>query len=592
MKRFNVVRKVRNLYLFSLLFILAIIGGFFYLFFILNSDIFGITNLLDNSPSPFSFLPALACSFPISLFILFAIWMGLLWLALQRACLIFEDVTLRQEANSRLSFLFFQRGFKPFSIDYDQIKIIRNGRMRGSLQILDREGRAVDLIPSLFGNNYGEEILLELQKHVTKEQFESGMEIPSVLKKWQARSKKFAMVQFIFLALYLATLSVDSLFSTRSWFISTWKVEVPMLGFGYNPVRAYSPDTQSTFWIVNRMSFGYRSYHFPDKSKQFWDLPTKLVGQSYPQLASGDKNGNPIIWMESGVFHYNHGTWETIPYADGLKLGDWNSRGIVSGEYAWAIEKDSLLLLKIDALTGNWSQVPLPPSAIQQNLSPQSIRRAANGETLILMQNGTSARVYRFIDEQWQAQEYLVILPDEQSRVWDYFLGVDGTLWTLIESQDKAFVEKMSTGGQFQVTKLPQSQLDDEFISYRQLIVDSNERLWVSGDYPYFMAVLLPTWQGEAREIEFYTEKNSNFQGYKSSFLSPDGKIFTFNQMITSIDTRLETLPSPLPDWFANINWGLVRAALSLLQVILSIGLLIVILMWAYPQRTKQPKNH
>jgi hypothetical protein len=57
--------------------------------------------------------------------------------------------------------------------------------------------------------------------------------------------------------------------------------------------------------------------------------------------------------------------------------------------------------------------------------------------------------------------------------------------------------------------------------------------------------------------------------------MTPDGKIWGFDQRITSMDTNQKELPTPLPDWFGNIDWNLVRLAILPFQFITSIYLII-----------------
>lgn len=590
MKSFEVVRKAKNLYLFSLLVILAIAGGFAYLFIVLNSDVLDITNLPENSPSPFSFILTLACSFPFFLFILFAIWMGLLWIALQRIRLVFDTATLRQEANNRLSFLFFQRGFRSFSIGYDQIKIIRNGRMRGSLEIFDYENKAVDLIPSLFGNNFGEEILLELQKHVTSEKFESGMDTPDVLKKWQTARRKKAIIPIVFLMLYLATFSADSLFSSRSWLMAPWKTEIPLPLF--ESPWTYSLVSQNETWFISNKISSFRAYHYSSgKQVDAWTL--KQTTGKYPDFVSTDNNGNPIIWYEDSVLRYNK-TWETVKYNNDLDVSGWYSSGFVRDTQGWAIrkngEKDQLV--QIDGLTGEWVVVPLPDSAVQQGLYPQQMFQTIAGDYLVLTKNDVIARIYLFSAGTWSPLEFAVNTP-EIDLLNSFFLDSENSLWVLFMSQDHWFVEKISVSGETLLTQLPPPIGEPHMERYMNLIVDTHGRIWVAGGYPYFISAFNPVWKGEASEIKKYTEKNSNYQGgsLQPPVMTSDGKLWSFDDRIVTMDTNLETLPAPLPDWFANLDWNIIRMVLIFIHMAFSIIIFISTIRWKYPKREKSSRR-
>ncbi|MEW5939047.1 MAG: hypothetical protein AB1750_05255, partial [Chloroflexota bacterium] len=67
----------------------------------------------------------------------------------------------------------------------------------------------------------------------------------------------------------------------------------------------------------------------------------------------------------------------------------------------------------------------------------------------------------------------------------------------------------------------------------------------------------------------------------------PDGRIWTFDRKITSMDTSLENLPSPLPDWFANLDWNIIRLGIAFAQIIFSIYLAIQTVLWQRPKKTK-----
>lgn len=588
MKRFDVIRKVKYVYLFLPLVMLAMAGGLAYLFFMLYSGL-GITSLLGNSPSPIPIVLGLACFFPIFLFILFAIWMGLLWLALQRTCLVFEDTTLRQESSSHLSFLFFQRGFKPFSVDYDQIKEIRNGRMRGSLQILDHEGKAVDLIPSLFGNNYGEDILLELQKHVTSEQFESGMDIPTVLKKWQAESRKKIIIPLVFLILYLATFSLDPQFSSRLWLKVPWKTELHLPLF--ESPWTYTLISQDETWLISNKISSFSAYHYSSgKVVDTWDFKTP-AGQ-YPDFVSTDNKGNPIIWYEDSVLHYDK-TWKTLKYKNDLNVSGWYSSGLVRGTQGWAIRKigEKNQFIRIDGLTGEWTVLPLPNSAVQQNLYPQRMLQTTAGDYLVLMNNNDIARIYLFSAGTWKPLEFSVNVP-EINQLNSFFLDSKNSLWVLFSSEGYWFVEKIPLSGETLLTQLPSPIGEPHMERYMNLFVDTHGRIWVTGGYPYFISVFNPVWKGEASEIIKYKEKNSNYQGggLQPPVMTSDGKLWTFDQRIVTMDTNIETLPAPLPDWFAKLDWNIIRLVLITSQMAFSVIIYISTIRWIYPKRSKISK--
>ncbi len=537
---------------------------------------FGMFEILKSISSAFgeadtlSPLPLLACSLPFLLFLLMTVWMGIYLAAARKACLRFEEKTLVFESINRFKFLLYG-GRKPFVLPYDQIKIVKFNGFAGKIEMVDYMGKKYFIFPLSFAKKHGEEVLIELHNHLPPETFAAGMEISDILKRWSKLSKIRTVFTISFVVVYLATLFFDPMFSSHSWLTSAWKVELRPLG--YESVWTYSTDSQDGFWILSWKSDYYRVYRYSDKLENEWKLPETLPGKDYPQSVSGDKNGIPIIWMESHVLHYENDSWKAIPYDDSLDVRDWEYNGLVSGEWGWAIDvkkgQDNRLL-KINALTGKWSVVPLPETALRQKLSPRSIQRAVNGDFLVLMQSDTDNRVYVLSDDEWTPKEYPVILL-ENSRVWNYFLDGNTSLWVLLETQNKFVVEKVDLNDDLQVTQLPSPKETDEWKRYDCLMVDSAGRLWINGSYPEFMAVFTPVWQGEAKEIERYTEKNSNYQGGISTrpVMLPDGQIWSFGRNITTMDTNQTTLSSPLPAWYVSWDWNLIRLFIILLSFVL-----------------------
>lgn len=349
-----------------------------------------------------------------------------------------------------------------------------------------------------------------------------------------------------------------TLFLEPSWLANIWQMEVhPLL---YESVSGYSMDSHGNFWIVSRKSRGdYRVYHFSGTVDREWKLPGDLLEDQYLRLVSGDEMGSPIVWLNNGVYHYDQKNWVKIPYADALDLGgwDWDERGTVLMEQGWAIREAEQggSLLKINALTGEWSVLPLPEEAMQEGLLPLSMRQVANGDLLVLMENDNSSRakVYRLSEDQWQPRAYPIPV-STRIDISDYFLDDRGVFWVLSRTEEQFFIEKIDTAGRPHMTRVPVSDEAGNQRLYRFLCIDSSERLWISDTD--VMSVFTPVWDGNAAEIVYYTEENSNYQDSISVFpaMLPDGRVWSFGRLVTSMDTNQADLPVPLPVWF--VSWG------------------------------------
>jgi len=536
----------------------------------INSLAIEIGDIFDTSPtiSQITIIIWALCSIPILLFGLLLAWSFAYLIAVFKARLVFDNHTMTFEFSPHLP-SYRNRGLKPFSIQYDQIQRINGFGEAGALELFDLQGKIYRLAPILFGKNYGENILTELGSHLPSELLGAVRDHLEIQKTWAKKQKIATIPLMICLIALLITFFFDPRFSSRPW-ISAWQTENnPGL---YEPVWGYASDPQGKFWLIGWGASHYRIYRYPDELNREWDLPDSILGENYPQVASQDATGNPIVWTAKSIYHFTDGNWKALPYQDNLEFIDWERNGWVIGMYGWAVETKNSRFLKIDGLTGEWSVIPLPESAAQLKISPASLRQAVNGNILVLMRNDTLDRIYLFKDEKWQVQEYSIILPDG-GTVWDYFLDDKGGLWTLINTRDSSIVEKISPAGDLQLTSLSWSTNTDNWNGYKRIFIDANERIWVTGSYPPFITVFQPTWKGNAVELVKYTTGNSNYQesGSTDPTMTPDGKIWGFDQRITSMDTNQQNLPAPLPDWFGNLDWNLIRLAITPFQLMAAI---------------------
>ena len=590
MKTFRVTRSIKTIYLLLMLLMLVGLGFLAYLSFGLFSAISGIGDAFGNSDSPLPLINSMICSVPF-LFLLFAIgWMGIYSFAVYKTRLIFDDQAVKLESLHRFTFFLWGSGLKPFTIPYEQIKTIRSIGLAAAVQILDTNGKKFTLAPALFGKNYGEEVLIELQNHLPAERIESGMKIPDLLRKWAKGNKARVVFAVSFVIVYLSTFLVDPMFSNRSWFVPAWNVETRLPLF--ESVWTYSLISQNEIWLVAHKIDSYRVYHYvSNTSVGSWDMPKKAG--YYPDFVSDDGYGKPIVWFEDSVLHYD-GAWKNIKYQNNLDLEGWYGSGFVAGNQGWAIREmeEANQLLHIDGLTGEWSEIPLPDTAIQQKLSPQSARQALNGDILVLMTSYTNARVYLLSNNAWKLLEFPVVLL-EDSDIRGFFLDEKDSLWVLFSCREEWFVEKINPTSELQITQLQSPQKGvDEWERYENLFIDAHGRMWVNGSYPEFIAVVMPVWKGDATEIVRYTEDNSNYQGTRlhPHLMSSDGRIWTFDRKITTMDTNLETLPAPLPDWLANLDWNLIRLYILLAQFPFYIYLFILSFVLLRPRKQKALK--
>jgi len=372
------------------------------------------------------------------------------------------------------------------------------------------------------------------------------------------------VVQIALSVAFLIALSLvfllDNSFPFHLKLNSAWQVEMqaPSLDIFW----IYSAEASDNLWaLTNDLGHPYRVYNQAGKVNKNWDMP-ELVHGDYPQRVSGDKDGEPIVWFEDRVLHYSGDIWETIFYNDGLDLSDLRYRSVITGEQGWfmTVIEERAKLINVNALTGEWQEISLPEKAIQLGFKPLQVKQAVNGDIMVLAVQEKNARVYFWSNGGWNNEEYAFTISNILA-IEDYFLDANENLWILINDENQ-MVEKIPMSGEISLTYLPPPPSDGRGLErYDYLIVDSHNRLWVSGGYPQFIVAFSPQWNARARTLTIYNTKNSSYQGDIETppVYFENGLIVSGDNYISSINTNIENLPNPLPDWFSRLDMNLIR---------------------------------
>lgn len=555
-KTFSVVRSQKI----AILFVLILLGSFltWLAWIVLPTLDFSFWSDFETQHLLDLFLLAM-----ITAFFPFVAWIALMTYITFKARLVFDEQGIRLVAPKILPG-FLSGVWRADIIQYDQVKAVYAKKIPGLLEIVKIDGKKHNLAASAFAKNFGEEVIVELKNRLPAESFQIGIEIPALHSAWSRFNRISIVIAILYGLVFFVTYALQPLFPIRDRLMQAWEVETRL---GMRDVENYSPDTQSGFWIVIDTSNSFSVTHYTDKMGKQIKLPD--LGQSnYPQQVSADENGTPIVWMENGVWHYAQDNWRFTPYENNLDIGLYRTEVVVAGSQAWWVRDDTLFT--IEALTGKVTALPLPESAMQAGLSPSLIRRATNGDLLVFMDDkDIHARVYMMNRQnEWQATEYPLITTTE---LWerDLFLSADGSLWVLMAGRvrEEWLVEKITPDGQITVTNLPVRYLDgDRFWRFQSIFVDIHGRLWVSG-YRNFISVFTPHWWSDALEIQRYTDNNSNYVDdiYLEPFMDANGRIWTFDSKISTMDTSQVELPRPLPDWLANLDINNIQLVIMIL---------------------------
>ncbi|HMZ44649.1 MAG TPA: hypothetical protein PLI15_16485 [Anaerolineales bacterium] len=545
MKVFYVSRKNKINALISMAITLGIFVYVVYLFFQLAGDFTGKSEEV--------FFMALV-TFGMLMLAVFSFWIELYAVVSWDARLILDGHRVELITNKWARYLPWY-GLESFSVAYEQIQSITVSPFFRKATITGHDAKTYIFLPTWFGDDFGEAVLLALQSRVPQGVFSPDIDVPVAAKRWAKLDRLRSAVSILLMCWTLFSM----VFNPRdSLFVHSWHVENPKLFNEY--VRFHSVDEEGGFWAAGWGFDGYTLYYLPGENK--WTLPEDQYGESYPQFVSGDPNGFPIVWMDTGAFHYEIDDWRFIPYENSLdvNMDFFDSRGVASGTKCLMIESQKNQIVEIDALTGKWSVIHLPEDVNQQDALPISMRRASNGDILVLIVDNPAASVYVLSDGEWMLQKYPVSMPG--GFVKDYSLDNDGSLWVLLADYRYFAVEKIDLNGNASKTQLPFQ--DDVYVD--QLIVDGLERLWVTERFSDVLTVFNPVWDGTAVEVVQYTEHNSNYQGGDLHYLeiSPDGRVWSFGKNIITMDATVNKLPSPWPAWYASLNFEMIKIFLAL----------------------------
>lgn len=497
--------------------------------------------------------PAIITGFLFFFTLAAALWLTLPLYALHKMELVIGPTALELRSIQGAG-KFLEKMYRPFTVDYKSIAQIAYEANGVTWKITDMDGRFMWLAPHFFEKRDTENILTELRAHVSEQCFEEGFFTLKLERKKRIKIKTGVMLVLLTLQFFF-TLSDSNLYF-RPLLFNAWEVEEKVPAF--ENLRSSYSTSDGSLWLLSKKfpSDHYSVYYRGvDGTDRKFELPDFEI--PYSSVISADEVGRPIIWMEDRVMYYTN-AWQIIPYANNFEIDFFRSNKIViDGDKAWAIVliENSTHLIHISSQTGEWFDIPKPESALRDDLSFRQIHQLSHNEFLVLMSGEDVYTVYLFSQGSWQKQEFP--LPDKTDffTLQDFSLDLNGSLFLLIQDQSGWSVQRISPSGVVDTTQLPVVISDEPYIHYMQIKVDALGRLWINENYS-FISAFKPEWGGIAQILQVYTEDNSNFQAdsYQSIVLLPDGTLLSTGDYVSSIDTDLAILPSPLAEWYVKIN--------------------------------------
>jgi hypothetical protein len=260
----------------------------------------------------------------------------------------------------------------------------------------------------------------------------------------------------------------------------------------------------------------------------------------------------PVLVARKAVYFIKDGQWNIFDYQPDYQYDSYNASVVITDIwlplYGFGRKDEKFLLVHVQADAPHPQVATLVDPLTKKVIHPSMAKTASNGTVLLLGGN----TIYTLRDGKLQEQRYLVVYKEELPWIKDFALADDGSLYVLADDT----VEKITLDGKQTSTQLPAISVDDRWGgSYNSLEVDAHGRLWLTW-YTDAIGVFQPEWNGIARQVVMYDKYNSNYQPNLdvNPFRTRDGRIWAAREHLVWIDSNATQLPSPLPDWLAQMR--------------------------------------
>jgi hypothetical protein len=211
--------------------------------------------------------------------------------------------------------------------------------------------------------------------------------------------------------------------------------------------------------------------------------------------------------------------------------------------------------LSIDS-AGTTKDFELPISLNLKNYRIEDLRRGQDDSLIVRADNDALTVFVKHKQDLWQ--QIGTSINNSQIGLLDFTTKPAGDLRILRDDTGGCTpqyslgkYEPASTQWEWQVLAPQPACLspNDYFVT---LVVDSRDYVWIQTSG--YLDVLSPIVNQANPPSIRYTSNNSNYQsGYNLPLLMVNGRIWSGDDKLTSLDTNATEIPQPLPDWFANI---------------------------------------
>ena len=457
-------------------------------------------------------------------------------------------------------------GRKESEYRYVDVVLVKRGLSRGEVIIELAGSKPLRLTPFVYEGKE-KRLLAEFEKHLSSEKMEPGLGIAL------SRFKKYDKITYPLLIAFQAGLLFwvgqrVGMDLARPY--HGWKNAIPYkMGTFY---RQLSVDNQGAVWFVttNVDTDAVQIGRLSGGTTRRWDVPADAFSgkdNAYDILAViGNSKSFPVAFLRTYLIFWSGTEWkrkqisQEFYWSDGLSISDDTLHFLdgSGGDYKyWScpLEGDGC------------ESVPIPEPISGPDILPIPYGGSAAGPVLAMGDSKGPITFYQCEGGKWNAITGPLDLWKPFLLAWT--ISEDGTVWVTKELDVDTMRQRYSPGplafGHWDTAAGEWLWSATEAFpgSFRQevsdMTVDPQGRIWISGYYETADVSIGRTAaafaiRGERAELVVrYTDKNSNFQD-RGIVQGPDGRLWSADSSLVSLDASVEKLPAPIPAWIADLD--------------------------------------
>lgn len=500
----------------------------------------------------------------LSIFVVLALAVGVVILGIRAINAFLFRIEFSESYFQVQSFLW--RGKKVLEYHYSDVGLVKRGVSRGEVIVEFDGSEPLRLTPFVYEGKE-KRLIAEFEKHLPSEKMEPGLEIAlSRFKKWDKIT--YPLLIGIQAGLYLIIGQIVGMDLARPY--HGWQNTIPYKSGTF--YKSLSVDDQGAVWFTttnvdtNAVQIGRLS----GGTTKRWNIPANAFSgndNAYDILGvTGNSKGFPVAFLREYLIFWTGTEWKRKPISqkiywhDGLTVSDDTLHFLdgSGGEYKyWScpLEEDGC------------ESVSIPKPLMGSDIRSVSSGGSEWKPVLAMGDSKGPITFYQYEGGKWNAVTGPLNLWEPFLLAWT--ISKDGTLWVTKELNVNTMRQGYSPGplefghwdaaaGEWlwSATEAFPGSFQQEITS---MTVDPRGRIWISGYYESADVNIGKTAaafaiHGERAELVVrYTDKNSNFQDI-GIVQGPDGRLWSAESSLVSLDAGAEKLPAPIPAWIADLD--------------------------------------